>query len=302
MLYHKNFKRFFLIFFVFLFSTRPLFCPHGEPEKDKEEGPPKIGNFSLDSSQQIGPLVSFGQNIVDKNQLQLFLFSDYYKGSKKHFGDIFPFLLFGITDSFSIFLSTPVAVSYRENGSRSSGLEDIFVQAEYAFYDKETIRFADLATLVANISFPTGSTKKDPATGFGSPSFFLGGTFSRLYTDWYGFVSAGTTLTTSHKGTKFGNEFFYQGGFGRNILGITSKLIFSWMVEINGFYVQRSKRKGIADPDSGGNLVFVTPSLWFSTQKFIGQFGIGFPVAQHLFGNQKKNNYLLVGELAWLFK
>lgn len=270
-------------------------------KKDKKEEPLKVGNFTLPTSQQPGPLVSFGENIVDKNQTQLFLFADDYSGVKKHTIDIIPAILYGVTDDVSVFFNVPIAASYKENKSRSSGLEDIFLQLEYAFYTNKTSNLVDQATLVANATFPTGSMRKQPPTGFGSSSFFLGATFNRMYTDWFGFTSHGVVLTTSDGSTKFGNEFLYQAGFGRNILYIDSELIFAWMIEADGQYTEKNKINGIIDSHSGGNVVYVTPSLWLSSKKLIAQLGFGLPATQHLFGNQKRNNYLLVANLGWTF-
>ncbi|MBX9622017.1 MAG: hypothetical protein K2X28_08385 [Alphaproteobacteria bacterium] len=270
-------------------------------KKDKKEEPPKVGNFTLPTSQQPGPLVSFGENIVDKNQTQLFLFADDYRGVKKHTIDIIPAILYGAADDLSIFFNVPVAASYKENKSRSSGLEDMFLQLEYAFYTNKTSELIDQATLVMNMTFPTGSTKKQPPTSFGSSSFFLGATFSRMYTDWFGFTSHGVVLTTSHDSTKFGNEFFYQAGFGRNILSIDSEWIFAWMIEADGQYTEKNKVKSITDSHSGGNTMYVTPSLWVSSKKIIAQLGFGLPATQHLFGNQKRNNYLLVANFGRTF-
>ncbi|OJW51279.1 MAG: hypothetical protein BGO67_12485 [Alphaproteobacteria bacterium 41-28] len=210
-------------------------------------------------------------------------------------------MLYGVTDNVSVFFNVPIAASYKEGKSRSSGLEDIFLQLEYAFYTNKTSKLIDQATLVANATFPTGSTKKQPPTGFGSSSFFLGGTFCRMYTDWFGFTSYGVVLTTPRDSTKFGNEFLYQAGFGRNILYINSELIFAWMIEADGLYSEKNKIKGITDPNSGGNIVYVTPSLWISSKKIIAQLGFGLPATQHLFGNQKRNNYLLVANFGWTF-
>lgn len=312
MLSHKNIKKFFLIFIIFFISPTILYCPH--PEKGKGEAP-KIGNFALPGSQQQGPLVSLGQNIIGKNQLQAYLFTDFFKGTKIHAADAVPSILFGITDAISLFFNIPVVISYREDNNRSSGLSDLFMQFEYAFYMRDTSRYSDAISVVLNMTFPTGSTKKEPPTGFGSPSFLLGGTFSRLYIDWYAFISGGSILTTEHKGTKFGNQFLYQAGLGRNIISVPSKLIFSWLVEIDGAYAQKDRRKGVVinpmtgviepgsatDPDSGGTVVYVTPSLWFSTQKLIIQTGFGFPVVQKLTGNQKKNYFSFITSIGWLF-
>jgi hypothetical protein len=269
--------------------------------EDKKEEPPKIGNFVLPTSQQPGPLVSFGERIVDKNQTHLILFADDFRGHKKHAVDIIPSLLYGITDDTSVFFNVPIAASYKDNKNHSSGLEDIFMQLEYAFYGNKTSQYVDQATVVGNVTFPSGSPKKQPLTGFGSSSFFLGATFNRTYTDWFMFTSPGILLTSSHDRTKFGNEFLYQAGFGRNIFNIDSEWIFAWMIEGDGLYIEKDKIRGITDPNSGGNVLYVTPSLFISSKKIIAQLGFGLPATQHLFGNQNKNHYLLVANFEWTF-
>lgn len=296
----------FVVFLIFFFSPTYIYGSsvniNSEKEKKvKKEEPPKIGNFALPTSQQPGPLLSLGQNIIDKNQTLLFLFADDFAGVKKHAVDVVPSILYGVTDDFSVFFNVPIAASYKENKNHSSGLEDIFLQLEYAFYTNKTSHFVDEATLVANTTFPTGSTKKQPPTGVGSSSFLLGATVSRMYADWFGFTSHGVILTTSHNSTKFGNEFFYQFGLGRNILGIDSEWILAWMVEVDGQYIEKNKIMGITDPHSGGNVVYATPSLWISSKKLIIQLGFGLPATQHLFGNQKRNNYLLTANVGWTF-
>lgn len=260
--------------------------------------PPKIGNFALSISQQPGPLVSFGQNILSKNETQVFLFADDFVGVGKHYIDVVPGVLYGITDDLSVFLNTPIAASFKEQGQSSSGLEDAFLQFEYAFYTKSTSRYSDQATIVTNISFPTGSAQKQPLTGFGAPGFFLGTTFNRMYVDWFMFTSHGATLTTSHDHTKIGDQFLYQGGFGRNIAN-TKKWMYAWMVEADGQYSGQDKINGATNPNSGGNVVYVTPSLWASSKRVVAQLGVGLPVTQHLFGNQKRESYLLVANVGW---
>lgn len=107
----------------------------------------------------------------------------------------------------------------------------------------------------------------------------------------------GADITTSDNGTKFGNQYLYQFGFGRNILGCKDKLIIALMVDIDGEYSEKDKINGVIDPNSGGNVVYITPSLWVSTKKLIFQLGVGYPIVQDLFGQQNKMNYLLIANL-----
>ena len=95
--------------------------------------PPAIGNFSLPTSQQITPLVSFGQNILDKGNLQTFVFADAFIGKDNYSTDVIPSILYGITDTLCIFIDTPFSPASADENSHSSGREDIFAQLEYSF-------------------------------------------------------------------------------------------------------------------------------------------------------------------------
>lgn len=264
-----------------------------------ENTPPQTGNFSLPSAQQPGALVSLGQNIIDAKTTQLYLLADDYAGPSQHTIDIVPSVLYGISDTFSVYWNMPFAASYRQENTRSSGLEDMFLQFEYAYYVNNTSRFSEQATVLANIALPTGSTEKQPATGAGAVSFLLGTTYSRTYCDWYGFITSGANLTTTHDQTKIGNKYLYQLGIGRNLAYKSAAWIFSALLEIDGQYSAKNKIQNVIDNHSGGNVIYITPSLWFSTNHFIFQLGAGLPAVQNLFGEQDKNHYLLVASLGW---
>lgn len=261
--------------------------------------PPYIGNFALPSSQQPTSLISFGQNILDKGLTQIFVFADDFVGENKYNIDLFPNVVYGVTDKLSINVNVPYAVSYKQQQSRSSGWEDAFVQLEYAVYAQKKRDHIDQATVVTSLSIPTGSDSAQPTTGIGAPSFFIGTTYSRMCVYWYMFTSYGATLTTPHGDTQFGNSFLYQAGIGRNIFNIHSRWMFNWLVEADGQYTQRNRIDGMTDPNSGGNVIYITPSLWVSSKKLIFQLGAGIAALQHLNGNQERNYYLIAANLGW---
>jgi hypothetical protein len=296
-------------------------------KKDKDEVESvKIGNLALASSQQPGPLFSFGQNIIDKQQKQVYLLGEDFGGRKRYSIDVVPSFLYGISEDFSVFFNAPYAPKFRDRENHSSGWEDLFVQLEYAYYSKTRKYYGHQATIVASANFPTGSIKKTPPTGFGSPSFFIGTTFSHLAIDWYFFTSLGATLTARAMGaiapiaeettqpsqpstpkptrphfvSKIGNQYLYQFGFGRNIPS-PKDWIYLWMVEIDGEFDMRNKINSLVDRNSGGNTIFVTPSIWISSTHLILQAGIGFPILQNLYGNQVRFKYLLGLNLGWTF-
>jgi len=281
--------------------------PKGKPEKkEKDTGdkieaePPKVGNFSLPASQQPAALFGFGGNIIDKGEIQIYLFADEFVGRKRLITDVIPSVLFGVTDNFSVFFNFPFTPILRDGDNRSSGLEDFFIQLEYAFYNKKTWWYVDQATLVFNVTAPTGSVKKKPNTGFGAPSVFLGGTYYRTMVDWFFFTAPGAVLTMSNHGTKIGDQFLYQFGFGRNIPSPCG-WIYAWMIELDGQYSRKNRIKGEIDPNSGGNIFYITPSLWFSNKDFLIQFGVSIPAAQNLFGKQNRIDYGFNFNVAWSF-
>ena len=245
-------------------------------------------------------MIGFGENVIDKGQVQLFLFGDEFKRRKGYFIDVIPGILYGVTEEFSVFLNIPIAPRYKEKRNHSAGFEDLFVQLEYAFYNAEHCYSTDQATIVGNVTFPTGSSKKQPATGFDSPSFFLGATYNHTAVDWFYFGSLGAGFTTFHSNSKTADFYLYEMGFGRNIPSGPG-WIFAWMVEIDGLYASRNIVSGGVDPNSGGNVIFVTPSLWISTDTIVIQLGWGGVIYQHLFGNQSRFTNQMIANFGWTF-
>lgn len=268
--------------------------------EEDEQKQAKIGNFALRQSQQPGPLVSFGENIIDKNEVILYFFADDYIGKNKYFVDLIPGVVYGVSDKFSVFLNVPVTPGYKMGAQHSSGFEDVFLQCEYLVYGKDTKYSSEQITVVASFSFPSGSALKNPPTGFGSMGYFIGGTYNRTLVDWFYFTSYGVNLSTSNHHTKIGNVYLYELGFGRNIADVDG-WIFAWLVELDGIYQIRNRIRGVLDLNSGGNVIYIVPSLWASSNDWIIQAGAGYAVQQYLFGNQKRNNYLLAFNLGRAF-
>lgn len=262
--------------------------------------PPSVGNFALRSSQQPGCLIGFGQNIIDPNESELFLFTDDYIGVNKHFIDFSPQYIYGINEKLSFLLSTPYAVSYKTDSEKSNGFEDAYIQFEYAPYQNATSRYSEQWTVLSSLSFPTGSTIKDPATGAGAYSFFVGSTFSRTYVDWFYFGAAGAFFPGSNHGNKNGNSYLYQCAFGKNIANINGWIL-AWLTEFDGAFTERNRANGSIDVNSGGNVIYITPSFWASTNIFIFQLGAGIAALQNQNGDQTRNQYLIAGNIGISF-
>ena len=263
------------------------------------QDPFQTGNFALPGSQQPGPVFSFGQNIIDKNQTQLFVQADDYIGIQKHAIDVMPLVIYGISNNLSIMFALPYAPSYQIDHHHSADLEDAFAQLEYAIYKQQGKNYWDQATVVTSLSLPTGSALKNPPTGFGAPTLFVGATFSRMYSDWFVYVQPGVVLTTAHNNTRLGNQWLYEFGLGRNLFSVAAHWIVAVQAELDGTYANQNVIQGVTDTNSGGNVVYLTPSLFVSGQHLILQLGLGAPVTQHLYGNQTRNTWLAIANLGW---
>lgn len=269
-------------------------------EEKPIEKPPEIGNFSLPSSQQPSVLVGFGGNIIDPSEIQINFFADGYFGRKKVETDIIPYVIWGISETWSVLFAFPYAPYFQENKNRSRGWRDCYIQLEYAFYTKSTKTYVDQATLVGNISAPTGSAEYNPHTGFGAPSIFIGGTYYRTTVDYFIFNAEGATLTGSNHGTKIGDQFYYQFGYGQ-IICTPPGWIYAWMIEVDGQYNKKDRIHGKIDKNSGGNTIFATPSLWISSKELSLQLGLSLPLYQNVFGKQKKFDWGFNFNFAWSF-
>lgn len=296
----KNTPFFILYLIVFyLHSANMEAAQQGTPVSSVQ--PPSIGLFALPASQEPGPFFSFGQNIIEKNNLQIYLSPTYLKVEQGSSFAFTPSLLYGITDSASFYLFTPLAIDYRSGMEHSSGISDTSLQFEYAFYQNSDLIKTELATVVTAITLPSGSFNKSPQTGYGSPSYFFGATFNHTYVDWLWFISPGLLKFTPYNNVHLGSQYLYQFGIGHNIFSIKSQYTFSGLLELNGQYTEKKKISGQLNPDSGGNVVFIAPSLWFSTEKLIAQLGIAIPISQHLYGDQPKDKYIIAASLGWTF-
>ncbi|PWU04362.1 MAG: hypothetical protein C5B43_04725 [Verrucomicrobia bacterium] len=275
-----------------------------ETAKGKESRiePEKIGNFALGPSQIPVPLSTFGENIVEKGDLIFYTAADFISlsGRNNYNSEITPGLLYGITDDFSVFLNVPFAPKNKERNHRSSGLEDISLQFEYAYFTKDTKSSSLQATVVGNIAFATGSHTKTPPTGLGSINFFTGLTLTYTGVIWIYVAELGVLLPTKHRGFRAGNQYFYNAAIGKNIC-TTPNWIFALFAEFSGLYACKDSLNNHKDPDSGGNTITCFPSLWISSENLSLQLGIGLPIYQHLFGKQLKERITYSLRFGWKF-
>ncbi|KTD06402.1 hypothetical protein Lgra_3179 [Legionella gratiana] len=308
-IYSLGFRGLFLLLLIYPHSSKA-----NQPLSTNEL--PSRGNYSLVTSQQPGPFFSFGQNIVDKNQLIVSYNPSYLysKGQSILEGD--PALLYGITDSMSLLVTLPYAFSYNNGDTTQSGIGDLAIDLEYAFYNFENSKYSDQATIIFSPTFPisnldaiskktnpsqrvSGFSRKNVPSNFNAISYFIGGTYSRMLIDWYGFLAPGVLLIEKQNAIQQGTQYYYNLGIGHTIKSIERKYICSGLLELNGQYSGKTIFASNTVPNTGGNIIYITPSLWFSTPKIIVQVGISLPITQYWYGTQSKISYYTGSIITW---
>lgn len=271
-----------------------------------------VGNFVLPIALEPSPLFSFGQNILDYDDKLVYVNPLYLKGkTQKSYFNVESYFLYGLSDNASIFALLTAPLLNKESGMETVGFGDVLIQYEYAFINLARVVDEIQSTIVASIYLPSGQVdlaKKGtdisdhpPFGGFGAVSFFLGWTYSYTTLDWYSFVSIGGILTTRRQDkTKLGNEVLYQAGIGRNLKRYDDKIVML-MFEFDGIYTKRDQLRGITDPNSGGNIFYWGPVLYYADWWSIFQVGIQIPICQRLNGIQIKNSYYFSISYAWFW-
>lgn len=257
------------------------------------------GNLALPTSQEPGPLFCLGQNIVDKGDIQGFLITNTFGRNNNNFTQVIPNFIYGIRDDFSLYAGIPIDTQFTSNHIHPTGMEDIFVQFEYAFHNKDKPTYANQATVVANVAIPYKASNRHSSSESNTTSFLLGLTANHMSCDWYIFGSTAIQLSLSKNCTNFGKSFYYQWGLSKNLYYVSSKRILTLLVEFFGIYTQADTYCG-KKQNSASNVFYIGPCLWYSTPRLILQAGIAFPVIQKVNG-LTKNNYFLAFEAGWKF-
>ncbi len=264
----------------------------------------RIGNFTYD--RQPNTNFGFGQNILTKNSSLTAINLVQQKGHNANIFAVVPQFLYGITSALSLNILLPILPINDLNYCKATGIGNLITQLEYAFYQKQGDYIFNQATIVANITYPTAHTWSsclkgdEPSAGFNATSFFLGVTASHLSTYWYTFASPGIYLTTTNHSTKQGNIFFYQAGFGRYLTTIY-KAIAVLLLDINGSYIQKTTTNGITNNNTGGNIIFMGPSLSITANQWEIKGGIQFPAYQRFNNTQNKQSFQSLISISLVF-
>lgn len=293
---HFILKRFFLFFCFFIINIDAVAM----------EKPIPIGNFSLPPSQRPGALYSFGSNIIDPGQIIGRITPNLFQTTTRRYIGSGLAMLYGSSSNTSLLFTLPItpSTSGPKDIQRHAGFGDVGLQGEYALYQHSSLTDSETGALLGGFTVPSGTKN----FGYDTFSYFIGGTYSHVWSDWIIFTAPGLLQFSGGDPKKrLASRAYYEVGVAHNISSQTGEYIFTGFLEINGQYDNKNPSPMPVTRDSGGrvlsdgNLLFLSPSLFFSTQKWILALGVSWPITQHWLGTRDQVDYFIGASIGYRF-
>jgi hypothetical protein len=240
----------------------------------------------------IFPMFSLGNRMMPKGRFAALERYIYQKNENSSASILVPTVRYGITDKLTIRWHLPIFIDRTVGKKSSDGTSNLVGVIEYSLFKhrvKETNREYQF-NLIAGMDFKTETHDAKPSVGYGGTSFLVGTTGSSLSKKWYTFYSLAGAFSTTHNKQHPGSQFFYEIGAGYTIKhSILHNLCV--LLEMDGILSDKDKLAQTANPNSGGNIIYLGPSIEYRYWTFLGAVGIQFPIVQHLNGNQDKRDF-----------
>ena len=212
----------------------------------------------------------------------------------------------------------------------TEGIGDLTLFGQYRFYGQDT---GLQASLLTGIKTPTGETGErddqgelfeaefQPGSGSWDPMFGLA--LSQSQGRWS--VDGNVLYTIATDGTQhtdLGDRFHYNGAVTYRLKGADVEashdgalhhhshngrshhhdhamspkgLVIDAVLELNGEWQAKQTISGVDDPNSGGNVVFLSPGVRVASNRWSGFAAVGLPIVNDLNGLQSEPTYRLFG-------
>jgi len=264
-------------------------CPYEAQARAAEiEKKPEFKNFLP----AIFPMFSLGNRMMPKGRFAALERYIYQKNENSSASLLIPTFRYGITDTLTVRGHLPIFLDRTVNKKSADGTSNLVGVVEYSLYkhrDKDMNKEYQ-ATLLAGLDFKTVNLDANPSLGYGGTSFLVGTTGCGLSKTWYTFYSIAGTFATEYKKQQPGASFLYELGCGYIIKhSILHNLCV--LLEMDGILSDKDSFNNIHNPNSGGNIVWLGPSIEYRYWTFLGAAGIQFPIVQNLHGIQDKRDF-----------
>jgi len=226
---------------------------------------------------------------------------------------------YGITDNLMFHMKIPYVMRSKIQESEppdeihdhgdAEGIGDLDFYLQYRFL--RSVRNDFQAAFVVGLKLPTGRTEVKDSTGTVLDAEFQPGSGSwdpRLgiaASKKIGRASLDASLlydlvTEGTQDTDLGDIFGYNVAF--SYPAVHGPMGWDLIIEANGSWRQKEKINGEKDPDSGGNVFYISPGTRLTfDKKFSAYLTVGLPLWQDMNGNQNEVDYRVAGGLVLAF-
>jgi len=208
---------------------------------------------------------------------------------------------YGFTSRLAFFGVLPLVYVNTEMGDVSTsefGLGDAALFARYEVFRSDqagrTIRIAPFA----GVRVPTGRSGK---TGDGSVDVFGGLIATIANTQWVLDSQLRYDHNRASDGFERGDSASFETSFQYrlspgNVTQETKAFVFG-VLEFSANHYERNLLGGVTDPNSGGNQIFLTPGLQYSTRRWIADLGVKVPIVNDLNGTALEPDYSVMASI-----
>ena len=205
-------------------------------------------------------------------------------------------ILYGLTADLAVTLALPLVLEKKTAAGgvaqSSSGPGDLGIRLKYRFWRRDRPGLQDAAALVVGTELPTGDDDTTPRLGSGSTDFLVGLTAARESLVWYYFGDVRYRLNSRDDGLKIGDRFFADVAIGiRPRPTEYLKLDLVLLAELNWESRQRNELYGVDVGNTGGDLLFLSPSFFLTYRNWAVKGGVQLPVQHNLHGDQPEDDY-----------
>ena len=201
-----------------------------------------------------------------------------------------------------------------ETLGNADGLGDMILFGEYRFYHNSETKTH--AAVLFGVKVPTGDTsarsrdghrlETELQPGTGSWDGLLGLTFTQVCDCGFAIDSnlLYSVVTEGSQKTNMGDIFDYNVAVSYRIGGEAydraelpkSSNVWDLLLEVNGEWRAKQIRSGVADQNSGGNIIYLSPGIRYAGwDGWNAAFSVGYPIVKDLNGFQVTPNYRMIG-------
>lgn len=246
------------------------------------------------------PVFGLGPHVLYKGGYEIHTGIHREKGGGETEDEAALHVAYGITGDWAAGVEVPY-VRVREGPESEKGIGDTGLFTKYRFWRNDSLGAQESAAVFGKVTLPTGDETAEPRLGAGATDAVLGLAYGYEGLEWYRWASIRYRFNgRGDPGLDRGDRALLDLALGwRPTMPEYRKPDTVWLLELNGEYTNRAKRRGRTLADTGGVEWFLSPGIFWTYRNFAVKAGFQLPVVSNRFGDQEDSDYRAKLELEW---